>query len=309
MAKISVIVPIYNIGPYLKQCIESIQNQTLSDIEIVLVDDGSTDGGSIVCDEFASKDDRIKVIHKTNEGLSAARNDGIEASTAPYIMFVDGDDWVEPKFCEIPYIAAMKNNADLVLFTYNKHYNSGEKDTVDTKTAVGILKESEALYFNAHGFHSVWLGLYSRKLFDIVRFPKGKFYEDVATSHKFIHVAKTIYYIDLPLYNYRVGRPGSISTNPETMHHMDGDEMILTRIKDFYDWGYGKLIERDAFHELIIHGDSNHEYGYLTKIVKGINGQIPDNFSWKQRILLTVYKISPTLFDVLCNVTCKRKND
>lgn len=102
MPKVSVIVPVYNVEPYLRQCLDSIVSQTLKDIEIILIDDGSTDGSGEICDEYKREDHRIRVIHKVNEGLSAARNDGIDASTAPYIMFVDGDDWVEPEFCETP---------------------------------------------------------------------------------------------------------------------------------------------------------------------------------------------------------------
>ena len=109
MPKVSVIVPIYKVKPFLRQCIDSIINQTLKDIEIILVDDGSVDGEAEICDEYAIHDKRIKVIHKNNEGLSAARNDGLDQATAPYIMFVDSDDWVEPEFCELPYTAGEKH--------------------------------------------------------------------------------------------------------------------------------------------------------------------------------------------------------
>ncbi len=97
--KESVIIPVYNVQNYLRTCIDSVINQSLREIEIILVDDGSTDNSGQICDEYSAKDNRIKVIHECNKGLSCARNKGIAFSTAPFIMFVDSDDWVEPKFC------------------------------------------------------------------------------------------------------------------------------------------------------------------------------------------------------------------
>ena len=118
MSEISILVPVFNVEPYLEKCLKSLLAQTFQDIEIILVDDGSTDGSGEICDRFATTDERIHVIHKPNEGLSCARNIGISASTAPYIMFADSDDWVEPDFCQSPYRAAVDNNADLVLFSF-----------------------------------------------------------------------------------------------------------------------------------------------------------------------------------------------
>ena len=118
MPHVSVIVPVYNVEEYLRKCIDSIVAQTLKDIEIILVDDGSTDGSGTICDEYASQDKRVRVVHKINGGLSSARNTGIEAASAPFLMFIDSDDWVEPNFCEKPYLAAKNNNADLVLFSF-----------------------------------------------------------------------------------------------------------------------------------------------------------------------------------------------
>lgn len=137
MPKISLIVPVYNVEDYLKECLDSIINQSLKDIEIILIDDGSTDSSGLICDEYAQCDCRIKVIHKRNEGLSCARNDGIDASSSPYLMFVDGDDYLVSKFCETPYKSALKYNADLVLFSYNNI-----KDNVIKKWKRTLIVES-----------------------------------------------------------------------------------------------------------------------------------------------------------------------
>lgn len=115
--KVSIIVPVYNIPTEcLRKCLESAVKQSLKEIEIILVDDGSTDISGIICDEYASKDSRIKVIHKTNEGLAAARNTGFEMSTGEWVTFLDSDDWIDPHTCEDIYILGEKNCVDLVLF-------------------------------------------------------------------------------------------------------------------------------------------------------------------------------------------------
>ena len=114
MAEVSVIVPVYDVEPYLRQCVDSILGQTLRDIEIVLVDDCSPDGCPAICDEYAAKDSRVKVLHKENGGVSSARKAGLLAATAPYVGFVDADDWVDPGFFEELYSCAKKTDSDIV---------------------------------------------------------------------------------------------------------------------------------------------------------------------------------------------------
>lgn len=300
--KISVIVPVYNVKPYLNKCIESIIDQTLKEIEIILINDGSTDGSGFLCDEYATLDNRIRVIHKKNEGLSCARNNGIEISSAPYVMFLDGDDWVEPEFCRIPYNEAIEKKADLVLFSYYKWYGSGEKIPVDTKTDTGVLNESKALYFNTHGFHSVWLGLYHRALFEKIRFPEGRLFEDIGTTYKLIHSANTICYINSLLYNYRVNRPGSITTDTETKCSRDRNEMLMLKVKELYAWGYEEYIRQDAFSMLVKYGYKDSNYKILIEIINEIKGFLPKEFSWKQKIMFNIYRVFPKMFDGLCEI-------
>jgi len=119
---ISIIVPAYNVDLYLKQCIESLINQTFKSIEIILLDDGSTDRTGIICDEFAKMDNRITVIHKTNSGLSDTRNVGIANSNGEFLMFIDADDWIDLDTCEIAYKAAKENNVDMVFWSYVREY-------------------------------------------------------------------------------------------------------------------------------------------------------------------------------------------
>lgn len=125
--KISIITPAYNAEKYIKRCMESVNNQTYKNIEHIIIDDGSTDDTSIICDEFAKKNDRVKVIHKKNEGVSIARNIGIELATGDYILFADADDWLENSMCEKMIQAAQKNKSDIVICEYYHFYDKNGK--------------------------------------------------------------------------------------------------------------------------------------------------------------------------------------
>ena len=122
--KISVIVPVYNVEKYLEKCVESILNQSLKDIEIILVDDGSPDNCPQICDEYATKDSRVKVCHKQNGGLSSARNEGLKHVSGEYYMFVDSDDWLDSETCEVTYNYAKQNDADCLMFSYTKEFGN-----------------------------------------------------------------------------------------------------------------------------------------------------------------------------------------
>lgn len=302
MPQIGIIVPVYNVKPLLTQCIDSLLNQTLEDIEIILIDDGSTDGSDIICDKYAEKDNRIKVIHKQNEGLSAARNEGISLSNAPYIMFVDSDDWVEPLFCELPYVAATKYSADIVLFTYQRVYRNGRILPISIKEFNGLLSEEQAFYFCLYILDAAWIGLYRRELFSNVKYPVWKYYEDVGTTHRLIHTAEKIFLLNKVLYNYRADRVGSITTDPITKAHPDRKEMHLRRIQDLRNWGYEDLIRKKAFEMLITYGTRDADMKYLIELVRG--KEIED-MSTKLRLMLGTLKASPQLFDLICKVARK----
>lgn len=305
--KVSIIIPVFNVEHYLQRCIDSVRAQSLIDIEIILVDDGSTDGSGKICDKNAEIDNRIRVMHKQNEGLSSARNDGIEASAAPYIMFVDSDDWVESDFCKKPYNIVEKQKVDLVLFSFNRVFNDDRIEPAETiYRGSRMLSEEEAIRFNTYVAKSAWLGLYSKSLFNKVKFPVGKFYEEYSTSHRLIHSAEAIWFVDDSLYNYRVGRPGSITTDPVTRMHPDLREMTISRIKDLYSWGYEKYIQRDAFLMLIKYGCQRPDHAQLLDIVRNIRDATCGAFNWKQRVMLRVFFISPKLFDIICMVLKRR---
>ena len=168
LPSVSVVIPVYIVEPFLRKCVDSVINQTLNDIEIILVDDGSTDSSGDICNEYRARDPRVRVIHKQNEGLSCAKNDGIDVSTAPYIMFVDGDDWVHKEFCERPYNAAKNKNADLVVFRGCVVKNGKQRKGKDRP--VGLVDAETAVKY---GGSVSWNKLYKRDLLKKFKFPKG----------------------------------------------------------------------------------------------------------------------------------------
>ena len=238
MPKISVIVPIYKTEKYLDKCIESIVNQTYTDIEIILVDDGSPDNCPIMCDEWAKKDERIKVIHKENGGLSDARNAGIDIASGEYIGFVDGDDCILPTMYEKLYSAIEANEADLSICGYlyvdeelhqleASEYSSPMKNEVlDSYGAMQRLCTEDKYWYYTTSVNR----LYRKYLFDEIRFPKGVLHEDEYTSHRFYNACKTVVCIEDCLYLY-VQRSNSITTSTYNIRRLDALEACLDRYR------------------------------------------------------------------------------
>lgn len=214
---ISIIVPVYNVEKYLKKCIESIINQTYSNLEIILVDDGTKDNSGMICDEYAQKDNRIKVIHKENGGLSDARNAGMRMATGEYIAFVDGDDYIENDMYEFLYNELKKENADISICNRYLAYENGTIKNIEKHKTRKILNNVEGL-IELNSFTSfdmaVWDKLYKKEIFNGIEFPKGKNFEDYYVMHKIIAKASKIVYNSTPKYYY-VQRENSISRNKD----------------------------------------------------------------------------------------------
>lgn len=215
--KVSVIVPVYNVAQYINRCVESIQNQSYKNLEIILVDDGSTDQSGDACDKFSANDNRIIVIHKENGGLSDARNAGIDKASGKYIAFVDGDDFLHKDFI-LSLITACKNNsADIAACGHTLYYSENLQfptkangDTVfSAEQAVkDIFTDKKTVDVMA------WNKLYKASLFEGgIRYPVGKVHEDVATTYKLLSAVNNVAYVDLPFYFY-VQRKDSIVNQP-----------------------------------------------------------------------------------------------
>lgn len=226
MPKISIIVPVYKVEKFLRKSIESFKNQTLTDIEIVLVDDGSPDDCGKICDQYAANDKRIKVLHKKNAGVSAARNDGLKMATGDYIIFCDSDDWMSENACEVLYKKASESNADVVIGDVYMAYENGKskyvkfyKDefNVSDRNKINDLIKAD-IYRSycpnppeegpAFGYGGPWNKLVRRTLLDDnnIRFDlrvKGVFDDILYTAH-ILYYANMISYIQKPVYYYRI---------------------------------------------------------------------------------------------------------
>lgn len=230
--KISVIVPVFNMEQYLKRCMASLLNQTYQNLEIILVDDGSTDNSPKLCDEYADTDDRVKVIHKTNGGLSDARNAGLLIATGDYIGYVDSDDWIEPQMYQKMYEACKKNNAQIAVCKYaniiqGKRIDNGTKLekvlTRDELLKIYIAGDEQCVIYN-----SVWSKLFLRNIVENETFPVGHNSEDIMyTTKAFCKVDKAVY-IDECFYNYVLDRQGSIM-NVKRGERMFRDEIPFWR--------------------------------------------------------------------------------
>lgn len=210
---ISVIVPIYKVEQYLNQCISSIVNQTYKNLEIILVDDGSPDQCPQMCDEWAERDSRIKVIHKANGGLSDARNAGLEVCSGEYLAFIDSDDWIEPDYVEKMLDAAVTEKADIVACTFVNEYELTGKTVFKPKEFfVGNTEEALYMLYSGTRIAAAAMKFYRRKIWMDLRFPLGRLYEDALTTYRVFDLAERIVQISDGLYHYRI-REGSIMTS------------------------------------------------------------------------------------------------
>lgn len=218
--KISIIIPIYNVEKYLPACVESILQQTYKNLEVILVDDGSPDRCPVICDELAQKDDRIRVIHQKNKGLSGARNTGIDNAQGDYLIFVDSDDTVEQTLVEELYTYAEKWNCAIVACGRNYIFEDGQivcKIVRDESKVYGFEEAMQEMNSFRLFDMSAWAKIYRKELFEDIRFPEGKLSEDYYIMYKLFDKAQTIGYVAKPLYNY-LQRQSSISRNKKINH-------------------------------------------------------------------------------------------
>lgn len=214
--KISVIVAIYNVEKFLDKCIDSISNQSYSNIEIILVNDGSTDNSKKICDKWAKKDSRIKIINKSNGGLSDARNIGIRNSNGEYICFIDGDDYIDKDMVSKMFRAIDENEAEISICNRYHVFENGNKFIKFEQKEKNIIMNSEEAIFQMNSFKSFDMSactkMFKRKLFENIEFPKGKISEDFYVMYKLFDKANKIVSISDPLYFY-YQRNGSITKN------------------------------------------------------------------------------------------------
>ncbi len=259
---ISIITPVYNAEKYLEQTVECILSQSYTDIELVLVNDGSSDSSGELCDALAKKDSRIKVVHKKNGGVASARNAGLDAASGEYIGWVDSDDLVHPDMYSIMMKAAIEYNADIVQCSHTR--DRGEMEDCDTSALEGmqVLDNVGGLkrMYTSHYTNSLslWSKIYRREVFDGVRFTLGTAFEDDEIVPVLLERSARIVYFESPLYCY-VKREGSIITAPKVENimalsrHIEGrmlkfehidSELYTLSLKHFFHYTKIKICEK-----------------------------------------------------------------
>ena len=247
MPQISVIVPVYNVEPYLPRCVDSILVQTFTDFELILVDDGSPDNCGAICDEYAAADARVHVIHQPNGGLSAARNAGIDwafaNSDSKWLAFVDSDDWVHPQYLELLYKAVQENGTLISACEFQRVEN---EEPVPVQLNYKTALVDWQTFLLEHYLPAVIScnKLYARELFIGLRYPVGKIHEDEFLTYKLLYRAKTIAFFQSALYFY-FQNPDSITGKPFSLKRIDAFDAYLERAYFTKKHGSRALFEHD----------------------------------------------------------------
>lgn len=232
---ISVIVPVYNVSPYLKECVDSIRKQTYENLQILLVDDGSTDDSGRIADQYEKKDERIRVIHRENGGLSAARNTGLASAKGTYVSFIDSDDVISCYFIETLYTMAKENQVSIAQCGFQYFYDTVPAEANRQKSDSRIydrIRMQEQLYRHKTGTEAVvvWNKLYHKKIVYDLKFPEGLNHEDEGTTYRLFDRTKRIAVCRAPLYYYRK-RQGSIVNSKNQKNAYDVKRLMWERIK------------------------------------------------------------------------------
>ncbi len=201
---VSVIIPVYNVEDYIRQCIESVLNQTYNDLQIILVDDGSTDGSGKICDEYAKKDKRIVIVHKNNQGLGCARNTGLEIAKGNYVFFLDSDDYIPKNAIKNLYEIIKKNSIDLICFDLQSTFDRNEKECVQPEKIEKIVDTKELLsaYLKSEISSTICSRFYDIKLWDKIRFESVRLHEDAFIDHLILSQSKRALITNQKYYFY-----------------------------------------------------------------------------------------------------------
>lgn len=257
--KVSIIVAVYNIENFIKGCILSLVNQSYTDMEIILVDDGSTDSSGLICNQFAMRDKRISVIHKINGGLSSARNAGLDVASGDFVMFIDGDDYLTENAVEILVNIQNKYKSDIVQFDYEEtnelYFSKANTEKVEAVYIANTRMMFDKLYELGGCAASACTKLYKRELFGDLRFKEHILHEDEQMITYMLQEAKSITYIKNKLYCYYM-RDGSIIKSSFNIRKLDIFDILKERCDVLSSLGYIDLIEKEHtryFMTLIYH--------------------------------------------------------
>ena len=310
---ISVIVPIYNVEQYLSRCIDSIINQTYSNIELILVDDGSPDNCGQICDLYAKKDNRIKVVHKKNGGRSDARNAGLSVATGDLIMYIDSDDWIDSTMFEDMYNCMIEHDSDIVSTGVKWVEEDGTILRIDQVSDTFTFDNVEALgqliddnFIKQH----VWNKLYKTDMINNILFEKGKYHEDIFWSYQVVGASKKVSVMKGAYYNY-VQRAGSIMGESYSYKRLDALDAMKQRC-EYMQKNYPQLFNKALksyigscmYHlQLAIKSKQNHEVigNIKERVCYHKNGNMVEEVTGKQKFWLKLFVKFPMF-------TCKVRN-
>ncbi|RHP33332.1 glycosyltransferase family 2 protein [Lachnotalea sp. AF33-28] len=320
---ISVIVPVYNVTNYISRCVESVLCQSMQDFELILVDDGSTDGSGEICDSYANKDDRICVIHQENQGLSAARNRGLKEAKGEYIAFIDSDDYIDPAYLEVLYRNAADYKAEISVCSYRlvwEQPNRSSKTKAYAPSAPVVFTGKEAageiVRFSRRKMITAWGKLYRNNLKQWLNYPAGRLHEDEFVTYRVMYAAERVVVSDEPYYQY-VQRGGSIMSGGYGERRLDK----LVALKEAIDF-FAEREEPDlaaaarkryalniqiAWYRMKCSMQGNpstmrrleQEWKELYHAYKA---QIMGESSLTDKISLNVFKISPPLYGLIAGI-------
>lgn len=326
MALVSIIVPVFNVERYLNRCIASVANQTYQDIQIVLVDDGSTDQSPEICDSWATEDSRVTVVHQANGGVSIARNRGLDMATGEYILWVDSDDYIAPETVETMMRTALQNHADMVICDFEKGTDDHYTFKTSTQTPCEQIDNTSALtriYANAHSalrYAAPWAKLAKRSLYQDIRYPEGKIFEDIYTTHKLIYRCERIAVLDIPLFYY-FQRPDSIMNAMFSMKKLDYLQALVERIT-FFEANSLKELEQIAYDELLhsliweysrtrdlLHSEAGMEY--IKQLFRGVyrKGYASRRYPKETKLFFATFNRNPELIVLYWKISAKLKRN
>lgn len=313
---ISIIVPVFNVQNYIRECLDSILNQTYKEFELILIDDGSTDNSGKICDEYLKKDSRIKVIHKKNGGLSSARNCGLEEAKGDYICFVDSDDSIKPDYLEKLDQIIEDKSADLVLCDVESPKLCDFSDEIIKEKYMETACAENVIQLDRNGIVNwllddrtreyvlavvAWNKIYSRHIFDEIRFLNGKLHEDEFLINEIINLSVKVFFIHERLYNYRDNEMGITGNdNKIDIRHLDVIEAYDKRVEIALSANEKYFAARTLINAL-----NKTAKLYRSGIKEAQNkyiqlfGKYKDILSAKQKVKYLLFILNPKLFSYL----------
>ena len=302
MKQISIIVPIYNVEAFLQRCVESVLIQTYKNWELILVDDGSPDNCPQICDDYALKDCRIKVVHKENGGQADARNYGLDVASGAYVMFLDSDDYIHPNMLSTMLKVSLQENADIVQCSFLR--GSDDVFPIIDERCSRKLYDNHTIFYSSKQKLILWAKLYKRELWDGVRIPTGIYYEDDASTWRLYYRSQKTVLISIPYYYYYINPKGTMSGHRKRPS-MDFIKIYQDRIAFFREEKDEDLVKvsqwRFCMPLMLVYMRGNITQEEKNRILSLFKDNVKSMITYpnvpiKYRIVLGIFNIFPPFF-------------